>query len=242
MELENSQHDSFVLLSKIVVENAIDHSVQAAVEISHKVAGCEEPLGYGLTQPGVDGHCQADEVQRCPTHGEQYEHHEHGQKVAEVVRLDLGARVGLDTLANLDDQNPDAQVAEGDDADGQDEVHHHHCDGVERADRLGKGARVDARVVLQRLHEPVGHDGQDSQWPDQDHVACRVLAGEQLVVFKAVTDVTVAVDGDACDVENGTNNTEPHQESTYLAVDVPCDPTVMEDSGQDQWVRVDGNY
>lgn len=114
----------------------------------------------------MDGHRKAYEVQRSPADGEQHKHHEHGEKVPEVMRLDLGPTVGLDPFAHLYDEDPDAQVAVRDDADGQNEVHHHHRDGVERAHRLSEGARVHTWVVLQRLHKPVWGDRQDSQHPD----------------------------------------------------------------------------
>lgn len=147
-----------------------------------------------------------------------------------VMWLDLELVVGLDTFAHLDDEDPDAQIAVGDNTDGKDEVNHHHHDGVERADWLGKRARIDTCVILQRLHEPVGCDGQDREDPQKDQVAHSFLFGEDLVIVKAVADVTVAVDCDACDVKDGADNTESHQEATDLAVDVSCDPAIVEDS------------
>ena len=191
---------------------------------------------------GVQRHRQADQVQRRPADREEHEHHEHGEEVAEVVRLDFGSRVGLDPPPHLDDQDPDPQVAVGDDADRQDEVHHHHRDGVERAHRLGEGAGVHPGVVLERLHEPVGHDGQDGERPDQHHVAHGVAVGEQLVVLQAVADVAVAVDGDAGDVEDGADDAEAHEEAADLTVDVAGDPAVVEDGGQDQRVGVEGDH
>lgn len=143
--------------------------------------------------------------------------------------LDLDLVAGLDAFAHLDDEDPDAQVAVGDDADGQDKVHHYNHNGIKRADRLGKCAWIDTCIVLQRLHKPVGHDGQDSEEPQKHHVAHSVLFGEDLVIVKAVADVTVAVDGNACDVKDGADDTETHQEATDLAVDVSCDPAIVED-------------
>lgn len=46
----------------------------------------------------------------------------------------------------------------------------------------------------------------------------------------AVADVTVAVDGDDCDVKDGADDTDPHQEATDLALNVSCDPAIVEDS------------
>lgn len=126
------------------------------------------------------------------------------------MRLDLGPAVWLDPFAHLYDKDPDAQVAVYDDTDGQNKVDHHHCDGVERAHWLGEGARIDPWVVLQGLHKPVRDDCQDGQDPDQDDVKYCVFVGEELVVFKAVADVTVAVDGNTCDVENGADDTQTH--------------------------------
>ena len=154
------------------------------------------------------------------------------------MRFELGPAVWFDAVAHLDDQDPDAQVAVWHDGDGQDEVHHHHRDGVERADRLGERAGVDARVVLQGLHEPVGHDGQDGEHPHQHYVAHGVLVGEDLVVLEAVADVAVAVDGDAGDVEDGADHTEANQEAADLAVDAPGDPAVVEDGRQHKRVGV----
>lgn len=242
MELKKTENNSFVLLPKIGVKYAVDHGIQAAVEVSHKVAGCKEPHRNGLAQHGVNGHCQANEVQWCPAHSKQHKHNKHGEKVAKVMWLDLELVVGLDAFAHLDDEDPDAKIAVSDNADGQNEVHHHHHDGVEWTDWLYKCAWIDTCIILQRLHEPVGRDGQDGQDPQKHHIAPSFLFGEDLVIGKAVTDVTVAVNGDACDVKDGANNTEPHQEATDLTMDVSCDPAIVEDSSQDHWVRVDGNY
>lgn len=242
VKLENSQYNPFILFSKVVVQHSIYNTIEAAVEVCHEVARREEPLGYGLTQSGVDRHRQAYKVQRSPADGEQHKHHKHGEKVPEVMRFDLGPTVRLDPLAHLYDEDPNAQVAVCNDADGQDEVHHNYRDGVERAHRLGEGARVDARVVLQRLHEPVWDDCQDCQCPDQDDVAYCVLVGEELVVLKAVADVTVAVDGDTGDVENRADHTEPHEEAADLTVNIASDPAVMEDGGQNERVGVDGHH
>lgn len=242
VELEDDQNDPLVLFPEVVVQDAVDDGVEAAVEVRHEVTGCEEPLRYGLAQPGIQRHAQPDHVQRRPADGEEHKHHEHGEEVAQVVRFDLGPRIRLDPPPHLDDQDPDAQVAVGDDADGQDEVHHHHRDGVQGADRLRKGARVHPWVVLQRLHEPVGHDGEDGEQPDQHDIAHGVAVGEEFVVLEAVADVAVTVDGDAGDVEDGANDTQAHEEAADLAVDVAGDPAVVENGGQDQGVGIDGDY
>lgn len=124
--------------------------------------------------------------------------------------LDLKLVVRFDTFPHPDDQDPDAKIAVGDNADGQDKVHHHNHDSIKWADWLGKRARIDTWVILQRFHKPVGHDGQDCKDPHKHHVAHSVLFGVNLVIVKAVADVTVAVDGDAGDVKDGADDAEPH--------------------------------
>lgn len=229
MELKKTKHNSFVLLSEIVVQYAVDNCIQAAVEVSHKIAGGEEPHRNGLAQSRLDSHCQANQIQRCPAHSKEHKHNKHGEKVAKVMWLEFELVVGLDTVAHLDDEDPDAQVAVGHNADRKDEVHHHHHDGVQRADRLSERAWIYTWVILQRLHKPVGHDGQDGEDPQKHHIAHSVPFGEDLVIVRAVADVTVAVDGDACDVKDGADDTEPHHEATDLTVYISCDPAVVKD-------------
>ncbi|MGH0152745.1 UNVERIFIED_CONTAM: hypothetical protein FKN15_037643 [Acipenser sinensis] len=241
-QLNNGHYDSLVFLSEVVVQNPVHDSVETTVEVSHEVAGREKPLWDGEAQTWVHGHCQPDEIEWCPTHGEEHEHHKHGQEVPDVVGLDFETVVRLDASPHLDDQDPDPQVAVSHDADGQDEVDHHHGDCVQRADGLREGAGVDAGVVLQGLHEPVRHDGQDGEDPHQDHVADGVLVREELVVLEAVADIAVAVDGDACDVEDGADNAQPHQETADLTVDVAQAPAIMENGRENQRVRIDGYH
>ena len=158
------------------------------------------------------------------------------------MRLDLGPWVWLDPPPHLDHEDPDTQVAVGDDADRQDEVHHHHRDSIQWAHRLGKSAGVHPRVVLQWLHEPVWHYGEDGECPDEHDIAHGVAVGEQFVIFEAVADVAVTVDGDARYVEDGANDAEAHEEPTDLTVDVAGDPAIVEDGSQDQRVGIDGDY
>ena len=236
-------NDALVLAPEVLVQHAVHDGVKAAVEVGHEVARYEEPLGdEGHHRLAVDGHRQADQVQRRPAHGEEHKHNEHGDEVPDVVRRQLGPVVWLDPPAHLDDQDPDAQVAVRDDHDGQDEVEEDHGDGVRRAGRLLEGAGVDARVVLQRAHKQVGHDGHHGQRPDQQHVAHRVLVAVQLVVLEAVADVAVAVQRDAGDVEDGADDADAHQEAADLAVDVAQVPAVVEDGGEHQRVGVDGYH
>lgn len=225
-----------------MVQDTIDNSIEAAVEVRHEVAGREQPLRYRPTQPGVQRHRQANQVKRRPADCEEHEHHEHGEEVAEVVRLDFWPRVWLDPAPHLDHEDPDTQVAVGDYADRQDEVHHHHRDGVQWAHRLGEGAGVHTRVVLQRLHEPVWHYGEDGERPDEHDVAHGVAVGEQFVIFEAVADVAVTVDGNARYVEDGANDAEAHEEPTDLTVDVAGDPAIVENGRKDQRVGIDGDY
>ncbi len=67
------------------------------------------------------------------------------------------------------------------------------------------------------------------------------LLEKSLSYLRLVADVTVAVDGDACDVENRADHTEPHEEAADLTVNITSDPAVMEDGGQDEWIGVDGH-
>lgn len=242
VKLENNQDDPLVLLPEVVVQDTVDDGIEAAVEVCHEVAGCEQPLRNGPAQPGVQRYYQANQVQRRPADSKKHEHHKHGEKVAKVVRLDFGPRVRLDPPPDLDHQNPDSQVAIGDDAHRQNEVHHHHGDGVQRANRLRKGAGVHPRVVLQRLHKPVGHDGQDCERPDEHNIAHSVAAGKKFVVLEVVADVAVSVDCNASYVKDGADDTEPHEEAADLAVDVTCNPSIVKDGRQDQWIRIDGDY
>ena len=143
------------------------------------------------------------------------------------MRGELGSDVGLHAPPHLDHQNPDPQVAVGDDHDGEDEVKENHGDGVGRAGGLSERAGVHPGVVLQRPHKQVRHDGDHRQEPDQHHVAEGVLVAVQLVVLEAVADVTVSVDGDAGDVEYGPDDAESHEESADLAVSIPQAPAVV---------------
>lgn len=71
--------DALVLVPEIPVEQAVDDGVQTAVEVGHEVADDEEPLGDTGSYVGrIDGHRQADQVQRSPTDGEEHEDHKHG--------------------------------------------------------------------------------------------------------------------------------------------------------------------
>lgn len=110
-------------------------------------------------------------------------------------------------MLDLDHQNPDPQVAERHDGEGDDEVNHHHRDGVWRAHRLGKGTWVNPGVVLQGANKEVWHNCHHSEYPGQAEIAAGVLQVEELVVPQAVADVAVAVDGDGRDVENGPDDT-----------------------------------
>lgn len=121
-------------------------------------------------------------------------------------------------------------------------MHHDDSDSIQRANRLREGAGVHPGVVLQRLHEPVGHDGEDGERPDEHDVAHGVAVGEELVVFQVVANVAVSVDGDPRDVEDGADDTEAHEEAADLAVDVARYPAAVEDGGQDQRIRVDGDH
>lgn len=203
--------DPFVLPAEVLVQQAIDDGIKATVEVSHEVAHHKEPLGDARRQYfRVDSNSEPNKVEWCPTNCKQHEHHKHGDKVPQVTGLDARANLWLYLPPYLDDQDPDTQVAEGDHSNGHKEMDDHHSDGVGRAGCLYKCAWIDAWVVLQRANKEVGHNGYDCQQPDECHQQQRVAVAVQLVVAEAVADVTVAVDGNACYVEDGANDTQAH--------------------------------
>lgn len=108
-------------------------------------------------------------------------------------------------------------------------MNHYHRDGVWCAHCLGKGAGVNPGVILQGANKEVRHDCHHCEYPSQAEIAASVLQVEELIVPKAVADVAVAVDCDCRDVENGPNDTQAHQEPTYLAVDISHGPSIVED-------------
>lgn len=57
-----------------------------------------------------------------------------------------------------------------------------------------------------------------------------------------MADITVSVDGDAGDVEDGADDADTHEEAADLAVDVTQVPAIVEDGGEDQRVWVDGHH
>ena len=112
-------HNALVLAPEVLVQHAVHDGVKAAVEVGHEVAGHEQPLGdEGNHYLRLDCYGQADEVERRPANGEEHKHHEHGDKVSDVVLRQLGPVIGFDPSPHLYDQNPDAQVAVGDNHDG----------------------------------------------------------------------------------------------------------------------------
>lgn len=95
---------------------------------------------------------------------------------------------------------------------------------------------------MERTHKQVGHNSHHSQCPYENHIAHGVLVTVKFVVFEAVTDVAVSVDGDAGDVEDGANDADTHEEAADLAVDVTQVPAIVENGGEDQRVWVDGHH
>ena len=145
-------------------------------------------------------------------------------------------------MFHLNHQHPYPHVAVGHHQQWDQKVNNHHWDGVVRANRLGKGAWVDAGIVLQRAHKEVGHCGDGGEQPGEAQVAAGVPQAVQAVVVEAVADVAIAVDGDGRDVEDGADDAEAHNEATGLAVQVPHSPVIVEDGRQDQRVRVQCHY
>lgn len=80
-------HNALVLVPEVPVEQAIDDGIQAAVEVRHEVADHEEPLGDTRCHVGrIDGHRQADQVERRPADGKEHKDHKHGDKIPQVAR------------------------------------------------------------------------------------------------------------------------------------------------------------
>lgn len=71
--------DSPIFSSEILIEQPIDHSVEAAVEVGHEV-GCKiKPVGdLACYLFWVDGHQDSEHIDRAPAHCKEEEDHEHG--------------------------------------------------------------------------------------------------------------------------------------------------------------------
>ncbi|KAF3838149.1 hypothetical protein F7725_009917, partial [Dissostichus mawsoni] len=95
-------------------------------------------------------------------------------------------------------------------------------------------AGVDTGVILQRANKEVWHGGECGEQPGEAQVAAGVPQAVQAVVVQAVADVAVPVDGDGCDVEDGADDAEAHDEAAGLAVQVAHGPVIVEDGCQDQ--------
>lgn len=68
-----------VFPAEVLVQKPIDYGIKAAVKISQEVASDKESLwDLGSYFFWVDGHSEANAVQRGPADSEDYEHHEHG--------------------------------------------------------------------------------------------------------------------------------------------------------------------
>ena len=230
-----------VFPAEVLVQEPIDDGVQAAVEIGQEVARDEQPLWHpGSHFFGVNGHSEANAVQRRPADGEDHKDHEHAQKAPHATGPWAWLALRLDLPAGAQHQHPDVQVAETHNSHGQQEVHEHHGRRVSGAGRLREGARVDARVVLQGSHKEVGQQDQQGEQPDEADVEGGVPAAAEAVVGHAAADVAVAVDGDGCDVEDGANHAQTHHEGAGLAVHLPQGPAVVEDGHKGQRVGVQG--
>lgn len=117
---------------------------------------------------------------------------------------------------DLNHKYPNAEITERHHCDGHQEVHHHDRHRVGGADILGEGAGVDPRVVAQRSDEEVGDNGDHREQPDQGDKKQSVAIAVQPTVGERVTDVAVSVHRDPGDVEDGTDDTQPHEETTDL--------------------------
>lgn len=112
-------YDALVLTPEVLVQHAVHDGVKAAVEVGHEVAGHKQPLrDEGDHYLWFNRYGQADQVERSPANGKEHKHHEHGDKISNIMRRDLGPIVWLDPSPHLYDQYPNAQVAIGDNHDG----------------------------------------------------------------------------------------------------------------------------
>lgn len=130
------------LPAEVLVQKPVDDGIEAAVEVSQEVACDKKPawdlLGHAFR---ADGHSEADAVQRGPADGKDHKHHEHGEEAAEATGPWAWPALRLGLPAGLDHQCPDAQVAEGHDSHGEQEVDGHH------------GCRVPGLAVWMKVQE-----------------------------------------------------------------------------------------
>lgn len=104
LEVADEQDDPLVLLPEVVVEGAVDNGIEAAVEVRHEVADHEEPLGDAGRHVGrIDGHRQADQVERRPADGEEHKDHKHGDKIPQVAGPDARGLLRLHFTTHLRD-------------------------------------------------------------------------------------------------------------------------------------------
>ncbi len=158
------------------------------------------------------------------------------------MRREFGPELGFDASPHLDHQDPDPQVAVRHNHDWKNEMEEDDGDGVRWAGRLRKRTRVDPGVVLQGADVKVWHYSDHGQYPDEKDVEKRVLVAVQLVILEAVTDIAVAIDGNASDVKYRSNHAQSHQESTDLAVDESQIPSFMDYGDQHERIRIDGYH
>lgn len=223
-----------VFPAEVLVQEPIDDGIEAAVEVSQEVARDKEPFWHLRSHfLWADGHSKADAVQWGPADGEDDKHHEHGEKAPDVTGPQAQPALGLGLPAGLEHQQPDAQVTEGHDSHGEQEVDGHHRHGVLGTGRLVKGTGVDAWVILQGPHEKVGHQGHHGEEPDKADRERGVPVPVDPVVGHAVADVAVAVNGNGSNIEDRADDTQAHHKGTGLAVCLPEGPAVMEDGHED---------
>lgn len=106
-------------------------------------------------------------------------------------------------------------------------MENHYRYGVCRTDGLCKRTGIDPRVILQGSHTQVGYDRHKCQHPYQEHAAEGIPVAVPPVVFETVADVAIAVDGNSRDIEYGANDTQAHQETTKLAMQMAQVPPIV---------------
>lgn len=77
-----------------------------------------------------------------------------------------------------------------------------------RVVRMVEDTGVGPRIILNGANVHVRQDSQDSHDPGNDQVDASIAKTEDSLVLEAVADVTVTVDGNGRDVEDGTHYTQ----------------------------------
>lgn len=82
----------------------------------------------------------------------------------------------------------------------------HSKDGVVQ---IVEDAGISGRIILVDTNIHVGQNGQDSHDPGNDQVNAGIAHAEDTLVWEAVTDVAVMIDGNCHDIEDRADHTSP---------------------------------